>query len=321
MYNIFNISPRPLWQHMHTWGRFVLQRLMMSNKEFKTIEEQIEILSSRGLSIPDKELAREFLTRNNYYRVSGYSLTLRNHDVFFQNVTFQNIVDIYSFDHELRHILLTFLETIEVTIKSIYSHEFTKIYGPTGYLSEKNYMNEEKHSEIMSKANAQKEARLPHEAYLKHFVRDLKQDIPLWAFVDLLTISDISFLYAISKPELKKIIADQFGFTFHNGTATLGNMLHKITIIRNLCAHGSRLYNRLFEQKPPLNKKELKLLRMNKNGQVDNAHLYGYILIMRRLLPSEDFQELKNSILRLTEKYPFVRMDYYGFRDDWKEVL
>lgn len=50
----------------------------MADKEFRTIEQQIAILESRGLKIPDKALAGDFLYRNNYYRVSGYSLTLRN---------------------------------------------------------------------------------------------------------------------------------------------------------------------------------------------------------------------------------------------------
>ena len=37
----------------------------MITKEFKTIDEQIEILKSRGLSIPDNTVARDFLLRNN----------------------------------------------------------------------------------------------------------------------------------------------------------------------------------------------------------------------------------------------------------------
>lgn len=49
----------------------------MTNKDFRTIDEQVELLRSRGLTIEDEAEAKEFLLRNNYYRVSGYSLTLR----------------------------------------------------------------------------------------------------------------------------------------------------------------------------------------------------------------------------------------------------
>jgi len=88
----------------------------MSDKKFTTINEQIEILRSRGLAINDEEKAKKFLERNNYYRVSGYSLTLRSHDVFYPSTNFQNLIDIYEFDHGMRHILLRYIEMIEVTV-------------------------------------------------------------------------------------------------------------------------------------------------------------------------------------------------------------
>ena len=293
----------------------------MEEKGFKTVEEQLDILRSRGLTINDEAQARDFLLRNNYYRISGYSLTLRKNDVFSKSATFQNIIDIYHFDHELRHILLQYLEVIEVQMKSIYTYEFAKVHGPTGYLDETFFTNKTKHKEIIDKADQQKTQRLPHEAYLKHFVNDLQQDIPLWAYVDLLTISDISFLYSISEQPIKDAVACAFGLNMNKGAVILGSYMHSMTIIRNLCAHGSRLYNRLFEQKPSLNKKEKDLLRKNSNGDIDNAHFYGFLLVMKRLLPENKFNEMKDSIVSLTRKYPFVRMDYYGFRSDWQQKL
>lgn len=94
-----------------------------------------------------------------------------------------------------------------------------------------------------------------------------------------------------------------------------------MTIIRNLCAHGSRFFNRLFEQKPKLSKKDPALLRLNAEGTVDNAHLYGFILEMRRLLSPNVFSDMRKQLHQLTGKYPFVRMDYYGFRTGWQQAL
>lgn len=292
----------------------------MVNKGFKTLDEQIAILERRGLRIPDKPAAKEFLLRNNYYRVSGYSLTLRDHDVFFDSATFQNIIDIYECDHEMRHILLKYIEIIEVTVKSAYAYEFTNVHGPIGYLDNTHFSNAIKHAEIINKAEQQKITRLPHEAYLKHFVTELKEDVPLWAYVDLLTIADMSFLFSISETAIKKAVANALGIA-KRGDEVVEAFMHKLTIIRNLCAHGSRLFNRLFEQKPWLNKKELAILRVCEDGKVDNAHLFGFILIMRRLLKAEDFAELKNALIALSTKYPFVKMKYYGFPDNWQNVL
>lgn len=292
----------------------------MSDKEFKTIDEQIAILESRGLQIPDRDTAKSFLLRNNYYRVSGYSLTLRSHDVFAPSATFQNIIDIYEFDHDLRHILLKYIELIEVTVKSVYSYEFTKVYGATGHLDATHFTDAAIHADIMQKAETQKISRLPHEAYLKHFVNELRQDIPLWAFVDLLTISNISFLYKISPPAIKVAVANALGLKAR-GDEVLERFMHHMTIIRNLCAHGSRLCNRLFEQKPWLSSRERALLITLPDGTVDNAHLYGFVLIMRRLLKPTEFAAMKAEITALSGKYPFVNLRYYGFREDWETAL
>lgn len=91
-------------------------------------------------------------------------------------------------------------------------------------------------------------------------MNELQQDIPLWAYVDLFTMSDISFLYSISEPPIKDAVARTFDLTMSKGASILGSYMHSMTIIRNLCAHGSRIYNRLFEQKPSLNKREKALL-------------------------------------------------------------
>ncbi len=291
----------------------------MADKEFKTIDEQIQILLSRGLNISDIEQASDFLLHNNYYRISGYSLTLRSHDVFHENASLQNIIDIYTFDHKLRHLLLAYIDIIEVSFKSVYSYEFTKRYGATGHLDSKYFTDIQKHSEIIKKAEKQQNSRLPHEAYIKHFVVDLKQNIPLWAYVDLLTISDISFLYKISTEDVQKAVADTFGILV-KGPNLLAKFMHSITILRNLCAHGVRLYNRLFEQKPSLNKQQRQMLHQDDNG-IDNAHLFGYLLIMQRLLKNEDFIAMFQEISILHTKYSFVNMRYYGFPENWRTLL
>ena len=293
----------------------------MADKNFTTIEQQLAILKSRGLSIPDEEKACVFLIRNNYYRVSGYSLTLRSHDVFFPSTTFQNIIDIYEFDHEMRHILLNYINKIEVTVKSIYSYEFTKIHGPIGYRTSAHFSNLKEYSRIINKAEEQKERRHPHEAFLKHFIDDLNQEVPLWAYIELLTISDISCLYAISEPNIKTSVANAMGLTLKNGPELLGKFMHSMTIIRNLCAHGSRLFNRLFEQKPSLNKRELSLLRTLPDGTKDNSHLFGFILITKRLLKPDEFLSMKNEIINLKKTYSFVDLKHYGFCDNWENLL
>ena len=45
----------------------------MSEKEFKTIDEQIEILRAKNLNILDNDKAKQILLNNNYYYlINGY---------------------------------------------------------------------------------------------------------------------------------------------------------------------------------------------------------------------------------------------------------
>ncbi|MHB1483823.1 MAG: Abi family protein [Saccharofermentanales bacterium] len=159
-------------------------------KKFRNLDEQINILKSRGLVIEDEIKAKEFLYNNNYYRVSGYSLTLRNHDKFYPNTKFQNIIDIYNYDQELRNLLLKYLEIIEIKIKSIYTYEFSKKHGGIGYLDSNRFFCNDTYKSKMYKSNYQVEKRKSHEAYLKHFIEELKTPIPMWAYIDLLTIME-----------------------------------------------------------------------------------------------------------------------------------
>lgn len=50
----------------------ILVKCMSRLKQFKTIDEQIEILKDKGLIINDVEKTKEILLRENYFFINGY---------------------------------------------------------------------------------------------------------------------------------------------------------------------------------------------------------------------------------------------------------
>ncbi|WP_252254327.1 Abi family protein [Clostridium sp. ZBS12] len=50
----------------------------------------------------DKDYASRVLLHVNYYRLSGYTLTLRRDNIFYNNVKLEQVMEIYNFDTELR---------------------------------------------------------------------------------------------------------------------------------------------------------------------------------------------------------------------------
>ncbi|WP_222115724.1 Abi family protein [Virgibacillus sp. SK37] len=120
--------------------------------------------------------------------------------------------------------------------------------------------------------------------------------------------------------QLKKKIAFQLGFKYSNSHKILENLLHCITILRNICAHGGRLYNRLFTRKPRLSRKEKSLL-LTENENLINNKLFSYILVLKSLSNSNDFHLVKEHLILIYEGYPLIDLSHYGFPENWREVL
>lgn len=319
---------------MHTLWAFCVLRggVMHSVKPFLSIDEQIELLKSRGLGIKDSQYncAKQFLLNNNHYRISGYSLTLRKNDAFFNSASLEMLVQIYEADRHMRHIILSIVEAVETRIKSVVAYYHSEKYGPLGYLDLNNFTCIKNNKvdlrvvsnylQITRKAERQKDNLRESELFIKHHTENRKNILPFWVYVEILTMSDISKLYTLLDSALQKEIAKLLGFNSSNNNDIVGNLLHCISILRNICAHGGRLYNRLFTRKPKLSKKEKGLLR-KENGNTVFDKLFSYILVLKTITLPQGFQRLFEAIILLHKQYPLVNFRHYGFPDNWQEVL
>lgn len=302
-------------------------------KPFQSINDQINLLKNRNLTINDDEIdkARKFLLNNNYYRISGYTLTLRANDKFYESASLNNIIEIYNCDKRMRHIILFITEEIEIRIKTMVAYYHSKKYGALGYLDMNNFNCKDngrinagavkEYLHITRKADTLKNVMTDTEAFLKHHKEEKDGILPFWVYVEVLTISDISKLYSLLEPEIQLEIAKQFGYTHRSANTLLNNLLHSVTILRNICAHGGRLYNRLFIRKPKLSAQQKKVLRVNENGDTVYDHLFSYVLVLKDLSLEEDFSLMLNHLYEITDKYKFIDMRHYGFPDNWKEIL
>lgn len=164
-------------------------------KQFKTADEQIEILTQRGLIIDDINEARQLLLNLNYYRISAYSLTLRKNDNFYNNVHFCDIMQIYDFDMELRASLLYLLEYIEVSIRTHVGYYHAKTYSPVGYLDCSTFKDVTRYEKFKPDfENAIKEYGCK-EAFVKHHKEVYDGQFPIWALIELLSFGSLSRVF------------------------------------------------------------------------------------------------------------------------------
>lgn len=87
--------------------------IMAEAKQFKTYEQQLDLLEERGMVVEDPASAQELLRRLTYYRLSGYwhpmhqfdSETGMNLDEFRPGTSFELVRDLYIFDEQLRNVI------------------------------------------------------------------------------------------------------------------------------------------------------------------------------------------------------------------------
>ena len=100
-------------------------------KEFKTIDEQIELLQSRNLYIENENIARKFLLNNNYYYlINGYKDIFLNknskEEKFANGTTLEEIYSLYEFDRKIRIIFLEYILLVERKIDTYIAYDFSK---------------------------------------------------------------------------------------------------------------------------------------------------------------------------------------------------
>ena len=74
---------------------------MTNSKIFKNLDEQIDILRSKGLVIDNIDKAKEILFRENYFFISGYRhlfMTTKKDNHFIAGTTFEELYAMFSFD-------------------------------------------------------------------------------------------------------------------------------------------------------------------------------------------------------------------------------
>ena len=85
-------------------------------KIFKTLDEQIEILKSKGLEITDYDKTKQILFKENYFFINGYRHLLtsaNNNNKFVAGATFDELYAIFIFDRRIRNILFKNILIIE----------------------------------------------------------------------------------------------------------------------------------------------------------------------------------------------------------------
>jgi abortive infection bacteriophage resistance protein len=310
----------------------------MEEKVFKTLDELIDILISRGIDISnssERDYAKKILSKIGYYNlINGYNKLFLDASqdgiVYREGTTLYEIYSLYQFDRILRNIFFRYILEIETNVKSLISYYFSEAHGHKNYLVYTNFNtalrdSESKITKLIADIQQQIASR-SSDPSISHYLKEHGY-IPLWVLNNILTLGTISKFYSLMLPSERQNVSRSFQLMDNE----LENALLYISSIRNFCAHGNRLYC-FRSAKPLINTKYHVALKIEKTANGEFLHgkrdLFAGMIALKCLLSNNDYKRLSKEVYRslgtLDKKLKVLTKDEImsemGFPNNWREL-
>lgn len=213
-----------------------------------TLDELVAHLASIGL-LGDPALVRRRLEAVGYYRLSPYWRYFRVNSQaspLREGATIEKVWELYTFDRQLRLAAVDALERVEVGVRARLVQANVEASGPFGY-AHVGLGTDEHCTKLLNTLDASlREARRDPDAHRvteaqRHFVTSYADDAwPLWLAAEQFTFGDMVTLYVGSPKPAREAVARRFGVD----EAVFASWLRALQVLRNICAHYGRLWNR-----------------------------------------------------------------------------
>lgn len=275
--------------------------MTLSVKPFATIDEQIDVLASRGLAL-DRAVAEQWLRSVGYYRLSGYWYPYREIgdpqqsgrlDRFVPGASFEDVVRLYEFDRKLRTLIHDGIERVEVALRSHLSYVIGA-NGPLAYRDATLFRPTFEHRAWIATARIRADRARRHSEPIRHHEAKYGGELPVWVLTEVLDFADVSKLYdgllardQWSIAERHGVIVDDAALSANQRSKTrkthpLARWFEQLTVLRNTCAHHSRVWNRSFTPVSTAALRTIGDLRSLPEGQ--SERLYGALTLVGHLL-------------------------------------
>lgn len=294
----------------------------MDYKPVKTIAEQISLLKERGMRFRDEEAAHHYLSNISYYRLKGYwwdTQQDRQSHTFHPNTYFEDILDRYTFDRQLRLILFDAVERIEIALRAQMVYHLSHYHGSLWYQDASIFSNPIRHAQNLS--SLMREFGHSLEIFILDHKNRFPDDAPeSWKIMEIASLGTLSKFYKLIKHNLpaKAAIANGMGLNMHK---ELSSWLEAITYLRNIIAHHSRLFSRDMVKTPVIsirNPQESWLSFPLSEVQKKKAFLIisCMLYLCNKVTPGH---HIKSKIKGLIYDNPSVPVYKLGFLNNWEQ--
>ena len=294
-------------------------------KDFKVIDEQVELLIKRNIIITDneKEHVKRYLLNNNYYCVinqySKFFMSKKDtKDLYDNNVSFENIKAVHQFDKTIKRIFLTSIIEVEHQFKSIISYRYTEHFNNdlNSYLKlGNNEYSDEDEKEVKKlirkiKKIIQDKQNDNNQNSIKHYINTNSSVVPFWVLSNYLTIGHLVYFYKFLPTEIKKKVNKDLAYFVSDNKQTklsqyINNNAVYLTIenirqIRNISAHNNMLLNYKCEYNTPYNEDIHKIYNIKNNDTRQNV--FSVFVSFQYFLEKSQFNNVHNRFRKAINK-------------------
>lgn len=219
------------------------------SKPWQSSADQVILLQSRGLIVSNPQFAADFLSHINYYRFSGYCLAFEQaRHQFLPGTTFDQIRASYDFDRILRDLVSEAVEITELDFRSAIADHFGRTHGPFGHIRPASFFRLFRHADWLNKLR--EESERSRELFVTHFRKNYAEfpDLPIWMATEVMSFGQLSRMFSGMDRTDQRAIAPRYGIQ----PSILMSWMHHFVYVRNLCAHHSRLWDRVWAIKADL---------------------------------------------------------------------
>jgi abortive infection bacteriophage resistance protein len=285
------------------------------SKSFISCLDQIALLKSRGMKFSDETKALHLLENISYYRFSGYWYPLladkQNH-VFKPDAGFETAFSLYKFDRELRQLISSGMEKIEVAVRAKMAYVMSLTYTAFWVEDTALFANRQVHQSTLNKI--QDELDRSDEEFILSFKSKYSNRFPpSFILLEITSFGALSRLYGNLKPgKAKREIANAFGLP----DKVFASWLHSMVYIRNVCAHHARIWNRPMSIQPLFPRNASSAWLADRQVGI-NRVFYALSIILYLLNVVNPDHTFKQKLANLFLKYPNVDRAAMGFPAGW----
>ena len=234
-------------------------------KRWLSYDEQVKLLQERGLTVTDAASAAEFLSRVNYYRLSGYFRywqvdPMAGNNRFLDGSSFEVIQRLYKAEQDLVAVCDEVLHPIEVLLRTRFAYYYAQHVGAIGTFARGDgFTQSPDPNDERVEEHALSNLDRSKETFVSHYRDEIKTGnaysieayarMPVWVAVEAFSFGSLSRLIEASS---KSGVLHDMAASMNVSPTTLPSQVRSFVYLRNRNAHCAKLWNHAVLDRPGL---------------------------------------------------------------------